>query len=70
MYVPAGTPQPIVDRLSGTLEKVLKEQEVIDKLLGLGISARYVAGPAHQKANMADIEAWRVVAKEAGITPQ
>ncbi|MNL45951.1 hypothetical protein D3C87_1686320 [compost metagenome] len=70
MYVPAGTPKPIVERLSSTLEKVLKEQEVITKLLGLGISANYVSGPAHEKANIADIEAWRAVAQEAGIQPQ
>ncbi|AZS80180.1 tripartite tricarboxylate transporter substrate binding protein [Achromobacter spanius] len=70
MYVPAGTPKPIVERLSSTLEKVLKEQEVIAKLLGLGISANYVPGPAHEKANLADIEAWRAVAQDAGIKPQ
>lgn len=70
MYVPAGTPKPIVDRLSGTLEKVLKEPEVMNKLLGLGITAQYVSGPAHEKASIADIQAWRAVAKDAGITPQ
>lgn len=70
MYVPAGTPKPIVERLSGTLEKVLKEQEVATKLLGLGITAQYVSGPAHEKANVADIEAWRTVARDAGIKPQ
>lgn len=70
MYVPAGTPKPIVERLSSTLEKVLKEQEVVNKLLGLGITPQYVPGPAHEKANVADIEAWRAVAQEAGIKPQ
>ncbi|MNL05500.1 hypothetical protein D3C87_1261020 [compost metagenome] len=70
MYVPAGTPKPIVERLSSTLEKVLKEQDVAVKLLGLGITPQYVPGPAHEKANIADIEAWRTVAREAGIKPQ
>ena len=70
MYVPVGTPGPVVDRLSSTLEKVLKEPDVVDKLLGLGITARYVSGPAHQKASIADIEAWKAVAREAGIKPQ
>lgn len=70
MYVPAGTPAAIVDRLSGTLEKVLKEPDVVEKLLGLGITARYVPGPAHQKASIADIEAWKAIAREAGIKPQ
>ncbi|CAM4085975.1 Bug family tripartite tricarboxylate transporter substrate binding protein [Bordetella muralis] len=70
MYVPAGTPAPVVQRLSSTLEKVLKEPDVIQKLLGLGITANYISGPKHEKANAADIEAWRAVAKEAGIKPQ
>ncbi|CAM4239698.1 Twin-arginine translocation pathway signal [Bordetella tumbae] len=70
MYVPAGTPAPVVQRLSSTLEKVLKEPDVVQKLLGLGITANYISGPKHEKANAADIEAWRAVAKEAGIKPQ
>lgn len=70
MYVPAGTPQAIVDRLSGVLEKTLREPEVIDKLVGLGITAQYVAGPQHTQANQADIAAWKAVAQEAGIQPQ
>ena len=70
MYVPAGTPQAIVDRLSSTLAKVLKEPNVTAKLLGLGITAHYVPGPDHEQANRADIEAWRAVAREAGINPQ
>ena len=70
MYVPTGTPAPIVDRLSSTLEKTLKEPEVIDKLLGLGITTNYIPGPTHEKANAADTEAWRAVANEAGIKPQ
>lgn len=70
MYVPAGTPAPVVQRLSSTLEKVLQEPDVVQKLLGLGITANYISGPKHEKANAADIEAWRAVAKEAGIKPQ
>ena len=70
MYVPAGTPAPVVQRLSSTLDKVLKEPDVVEKLLGLGITAHYIPGPEHEKANAADIEAWRAVAKEAGIKPQ
>jgi len=70
MYVPAGTPAAVVQRLSATLEKTLKNPAVAEKLLGLGITANYVPGPEHTKATVADIEAWKAVAKEAGITPQ
>ncbi|NYT76037.1 tripartite tricarboxylate transporter substrate binding protein [Alcaligenaceae bacterium] len=70
MYVPAGTPQPIVNKLSTLLEKVLQEPEVVKKLLTLGITARYIAGPTHEKANVEDIAAWKAIAVEAGIQPQ
>ena len=70
MYAPAGTPDAIVNRLSSVLKETLKEQSVIDILLGLGITANYVPGPEHEKANAADIVAWKAVAEAAGIEPQ
>lgn len=70
MYVPADTPAPIVQKLSATLEKVLKEPDIADKLLALGITAHYVSGPKHTQASIADIEAWKAVAQDAGIPPQ
>jgi len=70
MYVPAGTPAPVVKKLSDTLKNALSEPEVVDKLIGLGITAKYIPGPEHEAANAADIQAWRVIAQEAGITAQ
>lgn len=70
MYVPAGTPKPVVAKLSSMLEKTLAEPAVVDKLLGLGITAQYISGPEHERANEADIKAWKAVAQEAGIKPQ
>nr|MBF0683796.1 tripartite tricarboxylate transporter substrate binding protein [Pseudomonas sp.] len=70
MYVPAGTPAPVVNKLSSLLEKTLQEPEVVEKLLGLGITANYVSGPEHEKANIADIAAWKAIAEQAGIHPQ
>lgn len=70
MYVPAGTPAPIVTRLSSVLEDMLKDPVIVDKLLGLGITAHYISGPEHEKANAADIAAWKAVAQDAGIQPQ
>lgn len=70
MYVPAGTPAPVVTRLSSALEEMLKDPVIVDKLLGLGITAHYIPGPEHEKANAADIAAWKAVAQDAGIQPQ
>lgn len=70
MYVPAGTPKPIVEKLSSLLQTTLQEPEIVQKLLGLGITAHYIHGPEHEKANAADIVAWKAIAVEAGIEPQ
>ncbi|WP_242444293.1 tripartite tricarboxylate transporter substrate binding protein [Advenella sp. S44] len=70
MYVPAGTPAPIVDKLSKTLEKTLAQPAIQKKLLGLGITAKYVSGADHTKATVADAKVWEDIAKQAGIEAQ
>ncbi|MFS8979253.1 Bug family tripartite tricarboxylate transporter substrate binding protein [Cupriavidus necator] len=68
MYVPAKTPKPIVDKLSAVLESTLKEPEVVNRLLSLGITAKYVSGAEQQAANARDIPMWKAIAKQAQIT--
>ncbi|MGO3125296.1 MAG: Bug family tripartite tricarboxylate transporter substrate binding protein [Advenella sp.] len=70
MYVPAGTPAPIVDKLSKTLEQTLAQPAIQKKLLGLGITAKYVSGENHTKAMVADAKVWEDIAKQAGIEAQ
>lgn len=70
MYVPAGTPAPIVDKLSKTLEQTLAQPAIQKKLLGLGITAKYVSGANHTKAMVADAKVWEDIAKQAGIEAQ
>ncbi|WP_423195621.1 MULTISPECIES: Bug family tripartite tricarboxylate transporter substrate binding protein [unclassified Cupriavidus] len=67
MYVPAKTPKPIVDKLSHVLETTLKDPEVANKLLSLGITARYVPGPEQQATNARDIPMWKAIATQAHI---
>ncbi len=70
MYVPAGTPAPVVDKLSKILEHTLAQPAVQKKLLGLGITAKYVSGAEHTKAMVADAKVWEDIAKQAGIEAQ
>lgn len=70
MYVPAGTPEPIVDKLSKTLEQTLAQPAIQKKLLGLGITAKYVPGADHTRAMVADAKVWEDIAKQAGIEAQ
>ncbi|QET01216.1 MULTISPECIES: Bug family tripartite tricarboxylate transporter substrate binding protein [Cupriavidus] len=67
-YVPAKTPKPIVDKLSAALEGTLKEPEVVNKLLSLGISARYLSGAEQQAINARDIPIWKEIARQANIS--
>lgn len=67
MYVPAKTPKPIVEKLSRVLEATLKEPEVVNKLLSLGITAKYVPGPEQQAINARDIPMWKAIATQANI---
>jgi len=67
MYVPARTPKAVVDKLSAVLESTLREPDVVNKLLSLGITAKYLSGPEQQAENARDIPVWKAIAKQAHI---
>jgi tripartite-type tricarboxylate transporter receptor subunit TctC len=66
--VPAGTPQPIVDRIGEGLEKALATSDVQQRLDTAGCEPK--GAPLRQFADIikADIALWAKVVKEAGIT--
>ncbi len=67
--VPAGTPQPIVDRIGKALEAASATPEVRQKLDIAGCEPKSV--PSGEFANIikADVALWAKVVKEAGIPP-
>jgi len=68
VVVPAGTPQPIVERISQVLETALATSDVQQKLDVAGCEAN--SAPPAQFADIikADVALWAKVVKEAGIT--
>ena len=67
MFVPAGTPQPIIDTLYKATVKVLAEQTVKDKLLAQGAEAGG-STPAQLGAIVkAELVKWKKVTKDAAI---
>ncbi len=54
--VPAGTPQPVVDRLAKATQEILQEPETRKRFGNISLSASWKAGPEYTK----DIEASRV----------
>lgn len=70
IFAPAGTPTPIVDKLSAEINVALKDQALIDKWAK---SATVIVGstPSDFKAMVdADAEKWGTVIKNAKITTQ
>jgi tripartite-type tricarboxylate transporter receptor subunit TctC len=68
IVVPAGTPEPIVDRISKALEAALATADVREKLDLAGCEAK--SAPRAQFADIikADVALWAKVVKDAGIT--
>jgi len=68
IYAPAGTPQPIVDKLASALKFVVELPEVKARLLELGVVSSFMAGREVSEMNAAGIEAWRRIAKVSNIS--
>lgn len=67
MYAPAGLAEPVARKLSDALKEALADPEIAQKLLALGVTASFLPGDQQRDINARDIEAWKKVAKEAGI---
>ena len=70
IMAPAGTPQPIVDRMSGEIRKLVQTAEGKEKLLDMGLFATGTT-----PAEMTDIlrtgcAAWGEAVKRAGVEPE
>ncbi len=69
LYVPAGTPEPVVQKLTSALQTALAEQNVADRFAELGTTpvAQDRATPeAHRAFWMADVAKWRPIIQAAG----
>ena len=73
LYVPAGTPEDIVQRLSDALKVALADQGVIDTLadLGTGPVPEEDATPEAQRERLEEqLDSWAQVIADAGVEPQ
>jgi len=67
MYAPAGIPDVAAKKLSAALKDSIAESDMTEKLIALGVTADFIAGEKQRDINASDIEAWKVVAREAKI---
>ncbi|ARP81196.1 hypothetical protein CAL12_10320 [Bordetella genomosp. 8] len=67
VFVPAGTPQPIVDRLTGEVEKALRDPALAQRLSEQGTDPAFQNAADFQKYITAEQERWGKVIKTANI---
>jgi tripartite-type tricarboxylate transporter receptor subunit TctC len=70
IFVPAGTPAPIVDRLHTEIRKILAEPEMQDKLKGFGMQPADMTTAQIAAFQKAEVEKWAQVIKAANIKPE
>jgi len=69
LYVPAGTPQGVIDALNSALKAALADEEVISRMNDLGtapVSEDRVTPEAHREHLESQIELWRPIIEDAG----
>jgi tripartite-type tricarboxylate transporter receptor subunit TctC len=69
-FVPAGTPQPIVDKLKADLAKAIADPHVQDGLKKMAVTPGGPTGDGFKKVIQNDITAFGAVAKAANLTFQ
>jgi tripartite-type tricarboxylate transporter receptor subunit TctC len=68
MYGPRGLPPEIVARLSGELEKLMREPGMAEKLVQLGVEPKFLTGAAFAEFSRAELEKWGGVIRASGAT--
>ncbi|SDW81668.1 Tripartite-type tricarboxylate transporter, receptor component TctC [Variovorax sp. YR634] len=67
IFVPAGTPAPVVDKLHTEIRKILATPEMQDKLKGFGMGPTDLSTTQIAAFQKAEVEKWAQVIKAAGI---
>jgi tripartite-type tricarboxylate transporter receptor subunit TctC len=67
---PAGTPAPVIAKLSGALKGILAQQEVKDNLLAQGAVATWTTPEEAAQAIRDEAARWGKVVKEGNIKPE
>ena len=70
VYAPKGTPKDVIERLTTSLQKALKDPNVTARFAELGtepVAADQATGPALEAKLKSEIERWAPVIKAAGV---
>jgi tripartite-type tricarboxylate transporter receptor subunit TctC len=68
IFVPAGTPQPVIDRLHKELAAALKDAAVRDRFIANGFEPQSSTPEEFGRLVREEIEKWRPIVKMSGAT--
>lgn len=68
-FAPAGTPQPIIDKLNAAIQKVISNPDLKKRLAGLGMDAFSGSQADFDKFVKDQLVLWTRLIKDAGIEP-
>jgi tripartite-type tricarboxylate transporter receptor subunit TctC len=68
VFVPAGTPQPIIDKISTDVVRILATQEMKERMTGAGVQIFSLGADRFGEFFRNDIARWRGIVKKAGIS--
>ena len=67
IFVPAGTPRPVVDKLHDEIMKILQTADMQERLKGLGMQGSTMTVAQISEFQKAEVEKWAQVVKAANI---
>ena len=70
LVAPAATPNPPIDRLNRSVRAIVRQPDIREKLLGVGVDAVDVSVVAFQQLIAVELAKWDKVVKSLGITPE
>jgi tripartite-type tricarboxylate transporter receptor subunit TctC len=70
LFAPAGTPQPLIDRLAAALEKAIAQPEVHERLTSLGLTVGFMPQAQLAARERAYAQTWARIIKTSGFQPQ
>lgn len=70
IFAPAGTPQPVIDRFSEALAKVVAMPDVRDRLAAMGLTVGFMPQQQLATRERAYTQAWAKIIKSSGFQPQ
>lgn len=67
MFAPAGTPEPVIRTLSDKIASVLKQLDMLERMLELGAEAGSGGQDDLRKVLANEMAVWGKVIREAGV---